>query len=53
MAAKNKHDPIFISLTVVIVIVYILTMIANAVTQAGGSVEDGSVGNYIHAIELL
>ncbi|KAJ8037728.1 hypothetical protein HOLleu_18619 [Holothuria leucospilota] len=43
MAAKNKHDPIFISLTVVIVIVYILTMIANAVTQAGGSVEDGSV----------
>lgn len=44
MAPKHKHDPIFIFLVIAVVLVFILTMISNAVTQAGGSVEDGSVG---------
>ncbi|XP_071814945.1 uncharacterized protein [Apostichopus japonicus] len=43
MAAKHKHDPIFIVLIIAVVLVFILTMVSNAVTQAGGSVEDGSV----------
>lgn len=53
MANKKRQDPIFISLLILIVVLFVLTLISSAITQAGGSVNGGPLtpGKYTHHYE--
>ncbi|KAJ8037727.1 hypothetical protein HOLleu_18618 [Holothuria leucospilota] len=43
MTNKKNQDPIFISLVLLIAILFVLTLISTALTQAGGSVDGGPI----------